>query len=125
MSNVVFENDTPFEVFKVLDEMGFQQNLLGYDYLAYAIKHCMDVYPQKPKIIGDVYPSVAKIFDTTAIRVERAIRHSIERAFIRGDMDVMHKYFGNSIHPDDGKVTNAHFMYCVASKLRMKDNMLD
>ena len=77
-----------------------------------------------PDIMGSVtkvlYPTVAKTFNTTASRVERAIRHAIEVAWDRGDIDVLNSYFGYTIQTSRGKPTNSEFIAMIADKLRLK-----
>ena len=66
-----------------------------------------------------LYPSVAKKHSTTSSRVERAIRHAIEVAWDRGDVDVLNSYFGYTIHSGKGKPTNSEFIALIADKLRV------
>ena len=67
-----------------------------------------------------LYPSVAKRFSTTASRVERAIRHAIEVAWDRGDVDILNSYFGYTIHNGRGKPTNSEFIAMISDKLRLQ-----
>ena len=77
-----------------------------------------------PEIINSVtkqlYPAVAKRFSTTSSRVERAIRHAIEVAWDRGDVDVLTSYFGYTIHNTKGKPTNREIIAMISDKLRLK-----
>ena len=66
-----------------------------------------------------LYPTVAKHFQTTPSRVERAIRHAIEVAWDRGDVDVLSSYFGYTIQSSRGKPTNSEFIAMIADKLRL------
>ena len=66
-----------------------------------------------------LYPAVAKKFQTTSSRVERAIRHAIEVAWDRGDVDVLSSYFGYTIQSSRGKPTNSEFIAMIADKLRL------
>ena len=79
---------------------------------------------ENPDIINSVtkqlYPSVAKNFETTPSRVERAIRHAIEVAWDRGDIDVLNSYFGYTIHNSRGKPTNSEFIAMISDKLRLQ-----
>ena len=79
---------------------------------------------EDPEIINSVtkqlYPSVAKKFNTTSSRVERAIRHAIEVAWDRGDMDILNSYFGYTIHTSRGKPTNSEFIAMISDKLRLQ-----
>ena len=76
---------------------------------------------EDPEIIYAVtkqlYPSVAKQYETTSSRVERAIRHAIEVAWDRGDVDVLNSYFGYTIHNTRGKPTNSEFIAMISDKL--------
>ena len=67
-----------------------------------------------------LYPTVAKKFSTTSSRVERAIRHAIEVAWDRGDIDVLNGYFGYTIQNERGKPTNSEFIAMISDKLRLK-----
>ena len=71
-------------------------------------------------ITKQLYPAVAKRFSTTSSRVERAIRHGIEVAWDRGDVDVLNSYFGYTIHVGRGKPTNSEFIAMIADKLRLR-----
>ena len=77
-----------------------------------------------PDIINAVtkqlYPSVAKRYETTPSRVERAIRHAIEVAWDRGDIDILNSYFGYTIHNTRGKPTNSEFIAMISDKLRLE-----
>lgn len=104
----------------ILHEIGVPAHIKGYHYLRDSI--IMSV--EQPEIINAVtkrlYPSVAKKYDTTSSRVERAIRHAIEVAWDRGDIDVLNSYFGYTIHNDRGKPTNSEFIAMIADKLRLQ-----
>ena len=67
-----------------------------------------------------LYPEVARRFNTTSSRVERAIRHSIEVAWDRGDLDTLNHYFGYTVNNNRGKPTNSEFIAMIADKLRLK-----
>lgn len=67
-----------------------------------------------------LYPTVARMYETTPSRVERAIRHAIEIAWDRGDVDTLNSYFGYTIHTSRGKPTNSEFVALIADKLRLK-----
>jgi two-component system response regulator (stage 0 sporulation protein A) len=108
------------EVTDVLHEIGIPAHIKGYLYLREAI--CLVV--QRVELLGGVtkelYPSIAKRYATTPSRVERAIRHAIEVAWNRGNVDVIHSLFGHTINSDRGKPTNSEFIAMVADKLRME-----
>ena len=70
-----------------------------------------------------LYPTVAKRYQTTASRVERAIRHAIEVAWDRGDLDTLNAYFGYTIQNDRGKPTNSEFIAMISDNLRLKNKI--
>lgn len=108
------------KVTEILHEIGVPAHIKGYHYLRDSI--IMSV--ERPEIINAVtkqlYPSVAKKYETTSSRVERAIRHAIEVAWDRGDIDVLNSYFGYTIHNDRGKPTNSEFIAMISDKLRLQ-----
>ena len=108
------------KVTQILHEIGVPAHIKGYHYLRDSI--IMSV--EKPDIINAVtkqlYPSVAKKYETTSSRVERAIRHAIEVAWDRGDIDVLNSYFGYTIHNDRGKPTNSEFIAMISDRLRLQ-----
>ena len=109
-----------FKVTEILHQIGVPAHIKGYHYLRDSI--IMSV--ENPDIINAVtkqlYPSVAKRFSTTSSRVERAIRHAIEVAWDRGDIDILNSYFGYTIHNSRGKPTNSEFIAMISDKLRLQ-----
>ena len=107
-------NSTPREidermVKKLLKEMAVPMNIKGYQYLSKAI---VVLSKEKGmKISLELYPKVAREFATTSSRVERAIRHAVERTFERGTYDVINEVFGSKVSATKGKLTNSEFMY--------------
>lgn len=112
--------DTHLEraVGNVLRELGIPAHLKGYRYLNTGIRLIVD----KPDLIYAVttklYPNVAGVHGTTKSRVERAMRHAIETAWLRGDADVHARYFGNTVSYDKGKPTNVEFLAVVSDEVR-------
>lgn len=108
------------KVTEILHEIGVPAHIKGYHYLRDSIMMAVE----KPEIINAVtkqlYPSVAKKYETTSSRVERAIRHAIEVAWDRGDIDVLNSYFGYTIHNDRGKPTNSEFIAMISDRLRLQ-----
>lgn len=108
------------KVTEILHQIGVPAHIKGYHYLRDSI--IMSV--ENPEIINSVtkqlYPSVAKRFSTTSSRVERAIRHAIEVAWDRGDVDILNSYFGYTIHNGRGKPTNSEFIAMISDKLRLQ-----
>lgn len=104
----------------IIHEIGVPAHIKGYQYLREAIMitvEDMDVINAVTKVL---YPEVAKRFGTTASRVERAIRHAIEVAWDRGDIDTLNSYFGYTINTGRGKPTNSEFIAMIADKLRLE-----
>lgn len=108
------------QVTEILHQIGVPAHIKGYHYLRDSIIMAI----QTPDIINAVtkqlYPSVAKHYDTTSSRVERAIRHAIEVAWDRGDVDILNSYFGYTIHNTRGKPTNSEFIAMISDKLRLQ-----
>ena len=103
----------------IIHEIGVPAHIKGYQYLREAIIltiNDMDVINAVTKVL---YPEVAKKFGTTPSRVERAIRHAIEVAWDRGDVDTLNSYFGYTIHNLRGKPTNSEFIAMIADKMRL------
>lgn len=103
----------------IIHEIGVPAHIKGYQYLREAIiltVENMDVINAVTKVL---YPEVAKRFGTTPSRVERAIRHAIEVAWDRGDVDTLNSYFGYTIHNLRGKPTNSEFIAMIADKMRL------
>ena len=105
---------------EILVELGMPSHIIGYQHSVCAIK----IAVEKPDIINAItcglYPTVAEHYGTTASRVERAIRHGIECAWDRGDLDVIEKYFGNTISLTKGKPTNSEFIARVSNIVRRR-----
>lgn len=107
-------------VTELLHQIGVPAHIKGYQYLRDSIM--MAVYD--PDIINAItkrlYPDIARQYDTTSSRVERAIRHAIEVAWDRGDVDVLNSIFGYTIHNTRGKPTNSEFIALIADKLLLQ-----
>ena len=108
---------------QILLELGAPDHLLGHPYVIQAVLLVIHDRMYINNITFGLYPQLAARFDTTAARVERAIRHLIEVTWSRGDMDVLARYFGNTVSPDKGKPTNGEFIARLSNivKLRMKE----
>lgn len=114
-------NDLESQVTKVIHQIGVPAHIKGYQYLRTAIIMTIndnDVINSVTKIL---YPSVAKQYQTTSSRVERAIRHAIEVAWDRGDIDTLNSYFGYTIQNNRGKPTNSEFIAMIADNLRLSN----
>lgn len=124
-SNVVKLNkstapDLEITVSEIMHELGVPAHIKGYQYLRDAIIMSVNDPEMMNSVTKVLYPTVAKHFSTTSSRVERAIRHAIEVAWDRGDIDVLGAYFGYTIQNSRGKPTNSEFIAMIADKLRLK-----
>jgi len=121
-SSEVFQNNLQISITKTLHELGVPSHIKGYQY----IREGITLVYQRPEIIGgitkELYPEIAKKFDTTVSRVERAIRHAIEVSWNRGNWKLMEEIFGHSVDIDKAKPTNSEFIVTVADKLRLEFN---
>lgn len=107
------------EVTNLLHSLGIPSHIKGYQYIRTAILMVYD----NPGFIGGItkqlYPDISIRFNTSIQRVERAIRHAIEVAWLRGDIDLMEEIFGHSVDIDRAKPTNSEFIVTIADKLRL------
>ena len=103
----------------VIHQIGVPAHIKGYRYLRDAITLVVNDYNVIGSITKVLYPTVAKMNETTPSRVERAIRHAIEVAWDRGDLDILNSYFGYTIHNGKGKPTNSEFIAMLADKIRL------
>lgn len=95
---------------EILLDLGAPDHLTGHPYVVEAVIMALENRSYLNSITFCLYPHLAAKFDTTASRVERAIRHLIEVTWMRGDMDVLRRYFGNTVSADRGKPTNGEFL---------------
>lgn len=112
--------DIETQVTQIIHQIGVPAHIKGYQYLRTAILLTVkdsDIINSVTKVL---YPSVAKKYQTTTSRVERAIRHAIEVAWDRGDVDTLTSYFGYTIQNNRGKPTNSEFIAMIADNLRLK-----
>lgn len=119
-NNIVTDPELEIMVTDIIHQIGVPAHIKGYHYLREAIILSIknsDIVNSVTKLL---YPTVAKNHGTTASRVERAIRHAIEVAWDRGDIDVLNSYFGYTIQNDRGKPTNSEFIAMISDKLRLK-----
>ncbi len=103
----------------IIHEIGVPAHIKGYQYLREAIMIAVDDMEVINAVTKILYPEVAKRFGTTASRVERAIRHAIEVAWDRGDLETLQKYFGYTISNAKGKPTNSEFIAMIADRLQL------
>lgn len=104
----------------IIHQIGIPAHIKGYHYLREAILLCLDDEDMLESVTKLLYPTVAKRFNTTASRVERAIRHAIETAWDRGDLDTIQNLFGYTVNVYKGKPTNSEFIALITDNLRLK-----
>ncbi len=117
------ENKVEIEISKMLHDLGIPSHIRGYQYIRDGVYM---MYKSKDKLIGItkyIYPEIATRYDTTASRVERAIRHAIEVSWARGDYDLMEHIFGHSVDYDRSKPTNSEFIAAIADNIRLKNRL--
>ena len=107
-------------VTSIIHEVGVPAHIKGYQYLREAILIAVDDIDVINAVTKVLYPEVAKRFGTTASRVERAIRHAIEVAWDRGDLETLQKYFGYTVSNVKGKPTNSEFIAMIADRLQLQ-----
>lgn len=115
--------DLETEITNIIHEIGVPAHIKGYMYLREAITLVVNDIELLSAVTKELYPAIAKKYNTTASRVERAIRHAIEVAWSRGQVDTINKLFGYTIHNEKGKPTNSEFIAMVADKLRLKNKV--
>ena len=108
------------QVTNIIHEIGVPAHIKGYQYLREAILIAVDNIEVINAVTKVLYPEVAKRFGTTASRVERAIRHAIEVAWDRGDLETLQKYFGYTVSNSKGKPTNSEFIAMIADRLQLR-----
>ena len=114
------EQNLENDVTHMLHEIGIPAHIKGYQYLREAIVIAVDDMEVINAVTKILYPEVAKRFGTTASRVERAIRHAIEVAWDRGDLETLQKYFGYTVSNSKGKPTNSEFIAMIADRLQLQ-----
>ena len=113
-------SDIEAQVTKIIHQIGVPAHIKGYQYLRCAILMTIENNDIINSVTKILYPTVAKKYQTTTSRVERAIRHAIEVAWDRGDVDTLNSYFGYTIQNSRGKPTNSEFIAMIADNLRLK-----
>ncbi|MCH5207962.1 MAG: sporulation transcription factor Spo0A [Oscillospiraceae bacterium] len=115
-------DDTELEVAvtEIIHQVGIPAHIKGYHYLRTAIMLSVNNDEMINSITKLLYPTIAKTYQTTSSRVERAIRHAIEIAWDRGNIDVLDKFFSYTVHTSRGKPTNSEFIALIADHLRLK-----
>lgn len=118
-------HDLEQDVTNMIHEIGVPAHIKGYQYLREAIMMSVEDPGMISSITKILYPTIAKRFQTTPSRVERAIRHAIEVAWSRGRMETLDALFGYTINTGKGKPTNSEFIALIADKIRLqyRENM--
>lgn len=107
----------------IIHEIGVPAHIKGYQYLREAIMIAVEDIDVINAVTKVLYPEVAKRFGTTASRVERAIRHAIEVAWDRGDLETLQRYFGYTVNSAKGKPTNSEFIAMIADRLQLQQKV--
>lgn len=113
-------HDLEQDVTNMIHDIGVPAHIKGYQYLREAIMMSVNDPTMISSITKLLYPTIAKRFQTTPSRVERAIRHAIEVAWSRGKMETLDTLFGYTINTGKGKPTNSEFIALIADKIRLK-----
>ena len=116
-------NSLEVDITRILHQMGVPAHVKGYQYLRNAIQYVTEDPNLMGAVTKELYPLVAEAHNTTASRVERAIRHAIELAWDRGNVDLMNRYFGYTIDVERGKPTNSEFIAMISDRLRMGERL--
>lgn len=121
---MVFDsNDLETQVTHIIHRIGVPAHIKGYQYLRCAIMMTIDDAELINSVTKVLYPTIAKKFQTTSSRVERAIRHAIEVAWDRGDLDILTSFFGYTIQNNRGKPTNSEFIAMISDNIRLKNKL--
>ena len=122
-NTVLSDADLELMVTEIIHQIGVPAHIKGYSYLRESIMLAIKDVEVINSVTKILYPTVAKKYSTTSSRVERAIRHAIEVAWDRGDVNVLNSYFGYTIHNSRGKPTNSEFIAMISDKLRLRLKM--
>lgn len=114
------QEDLNVVITEILHQIGVPAHIKGYQYVREAIRLSVEDPEMLNSVTKILYPTVAKTFGSTSSRVERAIRHGIEVAWDRGDVEVLNSYFGYTIQSQRGKPTNSEFVAMISDKIRLK-----
>ncbi|MBR0535396.1 MAG: sporulation transcription factor Spo0A [Clostridia bacterium] len=119
-SSYEVKKDLNVVITEILHQIGVPAHIKGYQYVREAIRLTVENPEMLNSVTKILYPTVAKSFQSTSSRVERAIRHAIEVAWDRGDVDVLNSYFGYTIQSQRGKPTNSEFVAMISDRIRLK-----
>ncbi len=113
-------DDMEIVITDIIHQLGVPAHIKGYHYLRSAILYSIEDKTLLESVTKMLYPTVANTYDTTSSRVERAIRHAIEIAWDRGNVDTLNSFFGYTVDTCKGKPTNSEFIALVTDKLRLR-----
>lgn len=113
-------DDMEIVVTDMIHQLGVPAHIKGYHYLRTAILYSIEDKSLLDSVTKLLYPTVAGLYDTTSSRVERAIRHAIEIAWDRGNVDTLNSFFGYTVDTGKGKPTNSEFIALITDKLRLR-----
>lgn len=113
------KHDLEKDITEIIHEIGVPAHIKGYQYLREAIKMSVEDTEMLGSVTKILYPTIAKHFQTTPSRVERAIRHAIEVAWSRGNIETLESLFGYTINSNKGKPTNSEFIALIADRIRL------
>ena len=122
-NQLVEENHLESDVTKIIRELGIPAHIKGYHYIRESIMLAVEDINILNYITKLLYPTIAKKYKTTSSSVERAIRHAIEVAFSRGQVELLEEMFGYTVNAGKGKPTNSEFIALIADKLRLEYKM--
>lgn len=117
--HILEPSELKVSVTSILHEIGIPSHIKGYQYLRDAIVLAVEDHDAVDRITKILYPKIARKYSTTACSVERAIRHAIEIAWDRGDLDTLQRFFGYTVSSAKGKPTNSEFITLISEKLRL------
>ena len=105
---------------RILRQLGVPANIYGYHYMREAVMIAVEDFHVINHVIRELYPVIAKKYNTTRTRVERAIRHAIDIAWCRGDTETIKSMFSHTICNERGKPTNSEFIAMIADEVRLE-----
>jgi two-component system response regulator (stage 0 sporulation protein A) len=113
------QTDLKKDITDILHKVGIPPNIKGYQFLREALILSVNDFKILDAVTTELYPAIAGMHNTTANRVERAMRHAIEVAWTRGSIDEIFNYFGNTINLEKSKPTNSQFIAMISDRLRL------
>lgn len=113
------------KITRMIQEIGIPAHIKGYRYIRTGIIFCIEDDTVLSSVTKILYPKIAKTYNSTPSRVERAIRHAIEVAWDRGDIEILNSYFGYTIKESKGKPTNSEFIALLADKIKLEHETLN